>query len=210
MEKAQPYRWPTYGLIKSTVIVCALLTSLIIGVFGWSGFGLTPAFTESTRANNLTVLAAAPFKTRRIGVEITAFTRLNDPPEYSKMTFLKTQFLQSNPSRGWMRFETVNEETTISGSGGTIGSAPPTTTPRCANAGCTNMDVWFPNKNITRTPSANDPNDTVTLDITPPSENELPPSGDETSDGVIMRFHYGTPPPKQPDRSGDRDNARGI
>lgn len=185
--------WP-YGLTKSTVIVCSLAAILKMGLFGLTGCGLAPEFTESTKANKVIVLAAAPFKTTRIGVEIEALTRLKAPPEYSNVTFLKTQSLQSNPSSGWMTFINDDEETTLPRNEGNVGSAPSKTIPLWADAGCTRIDVWFPNKNITKAPTINDPNATVILDITPPLENK-------ESDCVIYYYHYGDPPPKQTERS---------
>jgi hypothetical protein len=102
-------------------MVCVFSAVLNSGALGWSGFGLVLAFSDSTKANNPTVLAAAPFKTTCIGVDMWALTSLYAPPEYSKVTFLKTQSLQSNPSSGWVKFSITTDDI-VPCSGGIVGS----------------------------------------------------------------------------------------
>jgi hypothetical protein len=79
------------------------------------------------------------------------------------------------------------EEVTDPLIGGIVGSPPVPIAP--ADAGCTKIDVWLPNKNIATAPTMNDPNATVVLDITPPSKGE-------ESNCTEMHYHSGTPPPK--------------
>ncbi len=197
----KPYYSDPYGLIKSTVIVCGLVAVSIIGALGLIGLGLEPSFTELTKANNLTVLAAAPFKITRIGVEMRALTSLYAPPEYSKVTLLKTQSLQFIPSSCWIRFENVDEEKFIL-NGGTTGFAGSLTITLVDGGDCANNDIWFPNKDITRTPDINDPNANVILDITPPF-------GHEKGNGVKMHFHYGWPPDLEERAKPENDNTQG-
>ena len=178
-----------YGLIKSIILRCGLLAVMILGTLGSNGTSLAPEFTASTNAITPAVFAAAPFNITRIGVDMWALTRLYAPPEYSKVTLLKTQSTQSKPSSCWMTFSIFDEKNLLPRNGGTIGSAPPITIPLgCAFEVCTKIDVWLPNKDITRAPTMNDPNATVILDINPPSEDEKP-------NDLHMQFHYGPPPP---------------
>jgi hypothetical protein len=56
---------------------------------------------------------------------------------------------------------------------------------------CAKVDVWFPEsmRNVQQAPTMNDPNATVTFDITPP----LRQTNEECS---VWVYHYGDPPHK--------------
>jgi hypothetical protein len=194
------YYFNQYGLVKFTVIVCGLVAASIIGVFGLGGWGLAPLLTELRKANSPSVLAAAPFNTTRIGVEMCALTKLYAPPEYSKVTLSKTQSIQFSPSSCCVIFLKDPRDKTPSDIGGTTGIAFSNTIALAADTGGANIDVWMPNKNITRTPDINDQNAIVILDINPPINNE-------SSESLNMRFHYGQPPPF-PKEMNQPDNLR--
>ena len=177
--------WP-YGLIKSVFTVSLRLAFLSIGSLGLiCGLGGC-AFGQPTNpkdVKNAKVFAAAPLNRILTGGVTVTFSSLYAPPPYLKVTLTNFSPLVSSPSTGYSVFATVPwPPTTIWRSGGTTGTAPETATKPWANTDCGDVDVWFPQKNMTTAPSVNDPNATVTIRISPPLNDD--------SNCRTWRYHY--------------------
>ena len=181
------------GVVRSAVKTSLAVAVRRIGLLGAIAGGFLLASIACRNWITETVLAAAPFNFIRIGPEIFGFTSRMGPPEYSNITSLNEQSTHSSPSNvsrpGPPKELWVN---TLPDNGFTIGSQPSSFKgPPWVNTGCATVDVWLPEsaKNAVATPSANDTNAVVTLDIAPPSEF----SGRNCA---VWVYHEGNPPDK--------------
>jgi hypothetical protein len=178
-----------YGLTKLTVIGCFAVAVFSVGFLGIGGFGGTPLVIPSKKGSTAIVFAAAPFNTTRIVPENLQLVKANAPPEYDNVTFSKKHPVQFKPSSSCGTFLSTNPVCDVV-IGGTTGT-PPSEMAVWASTGCSRIDAWFPEsmKNALQAPTINDPNASVTLDITPPS-------GDSRGDCAVWVYHYGNPPDK--------------
>jgi hypothetical protein len=115
------------------------------------------------------------------------------PPLYSRTTSLNMHSLHSMPSSCCVTPKKRPRAKSLCCKGGTTGIAYGKPAPAGGVLdSCAHVDVWLPENtnNVVRAPTMNDPNASVTLDITPPSES---PRGD----CAIWVYHYGNSPSKE-------------
>jgi len=155
------------------------------GLFG----GTWPAASPWTNWRNTNVFFAAPVNSTRTGPENEKSVNWKLPPPYLSTGLLKVQRTHSAPST----LNAITEPATPKSVkccdiGGTTGTPPPPT-PIVWDGSCARVDVWLP-KNIdpSKSPTANDPNAKVILDITPPSSGKA-------GNCSIWECRYGEPPP---------------
>jgi hypothetical protein len=193
------------GVPKLPVTVSLTIAVLIIGAFGIAGLGgLWPTSRAWINWRKITVFAAAPISSTRTGPENLKSVNWKLPPPYLKDWPLNTQRTHSVPSTPKGSPVESPKSVKCCVIGGTVGTpAPPTIFGRdggtctggaCDDGACARINVWLPEnkKNEVSTPSANDENAIVTLDIMPP----------EISGGncAVWLYHYGKPP-NRPDTS---------
>jgi hypothetical protein len=169
------------------------LAVLSIGVFGMIGCGTDSfAFTNAMKA---AVLAAAPVKTILVVPENEARLNLTAPPPYTMVELINFQsltsrpsiccvprlmmlpfiFSEDNPGTFGVKSPALNDEDTFGGGG--------------ATGDCARVTIWLPkNSDPSVSPTMNDPNAKVILDISPP------PSG-RAGNCSVWEYRYGEPPP---------------
>jgi hypothetical protein len=165
------YFEPLYGLAKSPVISCLTLAVFSIGLLGFGAGGCWLAARACTKLKNATVFAAAPVKFTRTGPENLNRVNVNAPPPYSRTELVKSQSVQLLPSTIRVKPLTpIFSKFLVMG--GTTGTPMPTTRRGGLGGSCARVDVWMPEsmKNIQQAPTINDPNASVALLITPPSD----------------------------------------
>jgi hypothetical protein len=179
-----------YGLIKSCLTIFVISTLTFSGCLGGGECGVLNLLTSEKYVVSAKVFAAAPKSFSLIDPENLAFSNLNAPPPYSKVTSSKVFPSVFKPSSATLPCNMLLPMK-LGCMGGTDGTALGVT-PIWAKAGCTTVDVWLPdNRSINTAPTINDPNASITLDITPPSRC----SQNKDSNCVIYRYHHGNPPP---------------
>jgi hypothetical protein len=173
------------GRTSLAVIVGGIMAAGALG----SCFAGQPSNPNVLR--NPAVFNAAPLSSIRTGGVIVVLRKTYPPPPYCKVTFDSAHPSQETPSTRYLMLDNFAPLTTRLPSGGTTGSAPSI----CINvrvgadvAGdcCANVEVWFPTSNTDMAPSVNDPNASVTFDISPPENGEC----------GKWKWHYGEHPPE--------------
>jgi len=192
MKGFKGYRFKPPKLTQVTFscrLICISLAS-VIGTVGLFGAGLELGMTPENRSM-LNVFKAAPLSSRR-EVPIVQPLHLKAPPAYVMSGAVMRHPLQSSPSRAWTS-PSMLPPFQRTWRGGTIGSAPAISKATRWPA-CTRVDVWMSKSmaNAQQTPTINDPNASVTLDTTPPSDSS---QGHCTT----WVYHYGNPPSKKLD-----------
>ena len=157
-------------------------------------------------ANSNTVFLEAPSNLKLTTPDRFKSFRLKLPPEYRIVAPpSSTQLVQLGPSRSRKLLgPKLLNSTSLKGTSGTLGAASlfRTSVPVwAASARCRTVDVWLPSKDVTKTPSANDPNASVTLRITPPLSGEA-------GDCTVWKYHYGVRPKKR--RKSDKKIVRQV
>lgn len=176
-----------------TVVTVGLLGLIgsagIIGVFAWQGNRLNAW-------RNPIVFKAGPTNCKLMFPPILLAGRAYAPPPYFKVTLSNSQLKHSRPSKSIGMLAYREPSSLFPDNGGMIGTnglrwagagaAWGGADFVWAKAGCRTVDVWFPKKNMQSAPNMNDPNATVTIRITPPS--------DRNSSCTNWRTHYGSAP----------------
>ncbi len=185
-EAEMPYFKP-YGLARLIVTTLAAAAVLCSGVRGSGCCGRAPLWIAWTSLKNTNVFAAAPLRVRRVVPENEQLTKLYVPPPYSNVASLNMQSRHSMPSSCWVS-DFNRTRSKRAKSDGTTGMAAGSATPAWAKAKCATVDVWLPEsmRNIEKAPALNDPNASITLDITPAPHNG--------AGCAVWRYHYGPPP----------------
>src|SRR5208337_5377884 len=104
---------------------------------------------------------------------------LKAPPPYIKVAFLKVQCSQLSPSNPIVMLPPNVLSALLELRGGTTGTRPlPITVAGTGPDGgedCAKVDVWIPTDTIDaqQAPTINDPNASITLDITPSSTRDF-------------------------------------
>ena len=158
-----------YGLLKSPMAACLIVASMGIGVPRAGCLGCWLAFSAFKNWIKASVFAAAPLRFTRMGPEKEKLVSVNAPPEYCKVTSENLHPSQSRPSIACS--EPLTLLLVMCGpSPGTTGSLS-RLIPWCSGSRvCARTDVWVPEtmSHDAKDPRINDPNASVTLDITPP------------------------------------------
>src|SRR6267143_2166601 len=157
-----------YGLgavVISSIVAGALSEALSTagGLKAGGGTGRCGLLRAWSSARTTAVLAAAPPKCIRIPFINLGFTRRNAPPLYLKPTLSNTQFMHSSPSSCCPEeFLIIESSRTLSFNAGTTGTDP------SGGPTCAQVDVWIPKEmaDAQQAPTINDPNASITLDIT--------------------------------------------
>jgi hypothetical protein len=177
-----------FGVPKLPLTVSLTVAALSIGsLLGGLCLGAWPAANPWMNWRNIRVFRAAPSNSTRTGPEKEKSVNWKLPPPYLKTEPLNAHRTHSAPST-WK----AKPETPISVKwpdiGGTAGTPGPATAKGIRGGSCAEVDVWLPEsaRNAVATPSANDTNAIVTLDIKPPSEM--------SGNCAIWLYHYGKPP----------------
>jgi hypothetical protein len=156
-------------VIEVSSLSLAIVTS---GAFGLNGlpFGCALGSAKAPVSNrNFTVLSAAPRSSTCLDLNVQPIQEYS-PPAYVRTFPANIHVWQLSPSKDWGAPGPKNAPLTeVVDSGGTLGARSPKLITVWAKTGCAVIDVWDPNKYMQQTPNANDPNASVTLDITPPS-----------------------------------------
>lgn len=212
-----------YGVAKSSFLMFVIVTVCGIGWYGGQTCGLLPRARFVKKAWTANVFAEAPLKSMRNMPCTDGCTKEMGPPEYVKRTLLKVQSVQSKPSSDWPTslnvYRSKRGNSNIERKAGSAPSTwiptgswlklPPLMTDRGGVRGgaCASVDVWIPrsmnNTDVLQTPSANDPNAIVTLDITPPAKGK----GGNCS---VWVYHSGKAPDKlkPAERAADSGGGR--
>ena len=183
------------SIVPLTFTICVLF---LLGAF----VGACPLAKPWTKVRKMTVFFAAPLNSTRIGPETVNWARLKFPPLYFSVAPVKEQRIHSSPSTpisdGAPPTPKLSKWFAIGGIAG-IGTpailapkGPDGAGPGAGAGACAKVDVWLPEamKNMQSMPATNDIADSVTLDITPPSEGS-------TGDCAVWVYHFGTSPSKQ-------------
>jgi len=187
-----------YGLVHSWIVTAvSILTTFSIGLFGLTGSGGFPVLSAVSSGSSITVLAAAPLNSTRIVPLNFGLTSRTAPPEYRKTASEKSQSSQFNPSKGWRDGPFRRALTNGGPRPGTTGSlASFIPIGRDGPVGgaevCARVTVWIlKNSDPNSSPTANDPNAKVILDITPPISGKA-------GNCFVWEYRYGKPPPLKP------------
>lgn len=195
------------ALTRVNLVSLLLAAMLTCGEFGRGRSGTLRKLVSPCKIMN--VFRAAPFNVTRSPLILQSM-QLSAPPAYVTSIASTTHPRQFMPSSACViTFPiTVIPLTGDIWRGGTCGSTPSSNIAVPATKGwgfsaagglwgaalvwaksdCVTVDVWDPKKYIQQAPNTNDPNASVTLDIT------RPPSG--KSNCTIWRWHSEAPPPK--------------
>jgi hypothetical protein len=214
MNKRPPhsgsYFW--YGVCHmSSLAGVVRLIVLSTGLLGANVCGFCLAVMDKSNGSRAAVLAAGPTSsTRTIPLKVGLPNR-TAPPEYRSVPPVNSQSSQSKPSSAccppltWSRrkggpkpgtdgsfpistagaFDVVasiviSTNGYLRGVGGDVGGE---------DGVCAKVIVWLPkNSDPSKSPTVNDPNAKVILDITPP------PSG-KAGNCSVLEYRYGEPPP---------------
>jgi hypothetical protein len=184
-------RYCPYGLSRLTLTVLVAVAICGIGACGLGWIGGFAVRRAPNMRSKVTVFAAAPVSFKRKFFDTDTSLKLKAPPPYVNDTFSNLQPLQDRPSNCCVTPTQSDSVKLRLPSGGTLGISPGADTAE----DCAKVDAWFPasTKNIMEAPTINDPNASVTLDITPPSEDS---NGENCA---VWVYHYGKPPSKQSD-----------
>jgi hypothetical protein len=152
-------------------VLCGLTCISVFSICG--GGGVTGLGIAPKNWSIFNVFKAAPFSWTTAPRGRLQLTQLKAPPAYVNTGAVMEQPSQSIPSSAWTPPPMVPPTKRLV-AGGTTGSAPSMTTPRPGTAwpACTRVDVWESEsiRNTEQTPTINDPNASITLDIKPPLE----------------------------------------
>jgi hypothetical protein len=181
------YLLPLNGVIRSALKTVFAVAVLITGASGMNGCGLTPVIDSKYWVTAIP-FAAAPLSSNLTDPAILGLINLTAPPEYSKTTSVKEQFVQLSPSSACVPPITVPSVNVGLAKPGILGVKSPTFIADWANDGCATIDAWLPDRSSDALiiPAINDPTAVVILDISPPSVSY--------SRCEVWKYHYGKPP----------------
>jgi hypothetical protein len=166
-----------------SIFVSFVIWNFFGSICGIPDFGIGMALCcDANRASTEIAFAAAPLKTKLMvpGFQLALF-RLTSPPEYSNVTFSKTQLSHSKPSSWTVAFLNTIPLIEKLANGGIVGTKPDS---KATPGLCARVDVYV---NKSKQPQNNivmQPNDEVILRITPPLDEN------SSEQCTITYYHY--------------------